>query len=60
MKRKLLALILLLCVSFTFNGCVVYSHNYDKWGNEMNESEVDEKIGEIMDEIIDEINDNID
>lgn len=54
MKKKILTIILLICIAGTLNGCI-YSHNYDKDGNEMSESEVKEKIDEIKDEIKNEI-----
>lgn len=52
--KKLLAFILLVCITCSLNGCV-YSHNYDKDGNEISESEAKEIINTIIDEISDEL-----
>lgn len=50
MKRKLAAFIILICIFSSLNGCV-YSHNYDREGKEMSESQVYEKVDEIIDRI---------
>ncbi|MDD3252836.1 MAG: hypothetical protein PHV18_09770 [Lachnospiraceae bacterium] len=54
MKKRMIALILLICISCSLSGCI-YSHNYDENGDEMNESEVNEKIDTIIDDLENQI-----
>ena len=54
MRNLLLAILVL--STLALSGCI-YSHNYDKDGNEMNKEQVNEAVDDIRERIEAEIND---
>lgn len=56
-KSSKILLITLVC-SLSMSGCV-YSHNYDKNGNEMSKEQVEETLENIREDIKEEINSSV-